>query len=122
MDEKAEPKYTVKIAQGGQKFFYRDGKLIRKAQVPKEELVKLQQELAAQGIETVDVNEPETAVLEPEHVEAECLICGEPANRRRFVNLQTVAVCETHYFETTLGKLVIALREKGQYEPVLPNQ
>jgi hypothetical protein len=121
MAEQVEHKYTAEIKSDGRRMFYRDGRLIRRLQVPQEELVRIQREMEVQGIETVDDDEDETAIVEPEPAPDECLVCGQPATRQRFANLQLLHLCEEHYFKCTLGYLVITLREKGQYEPVLPN-
>ena len=117
-EEPNQDKYELKIARGGQKFYYKNGRLTKRIKVPQEELVKLHRE---HEVETVDATVDETDMVDSEPLENDCLMCGETATRTRFVNLQLVHVCEEHYFNCTLGQLVIKLRELKEYEPVLPD-
>lgn len=40
-----------------------------------------------------------------------CLFCGQHAKLPRLVNLQTIYVCDTHYYEKTVGQIAQKLRE-----------
>lgn len=40
-----------------------------------------------------------------------CLFCGEPGTKRRFVNLQSVDLCDEHYYACSIGRIVQQLRE-----------
>lgn len=40
----------------------------------------------------------------------ECIFCGELATRSKFVDLQTLALCDEHYFNKTTGEIVQQLR------------
>jgi hypothetical protein len=108
--------YTYKTDDTGTTRWYANGKLTRKVNVPKSELVKFV------PVQRVDAPSPEPVMIKPERVVYDCLVCGKYASRTRFVNLQLVHLCDDHYFNCTLGALVIKLRERGQYEPVLAHQ
>lgn len=43
-----------------------------------------------------------------------CIICEQPANMTRFLNMQTVALCEEHYYSSdiTIGVIAQHVREK----------
>ena len=41
-----------------------------------------------------------------------CLFCGQHGKYTRSVNMQTVVLCEEHYYSETIGKIVQHLREK----------
>lgn len=41
-----------------------------------------------------------------------CLFCGAFTNTKRFVNLQTIAVCEEHYYSTTIGQIAQKMKEQ----------
>jgi hypothetical protein len=52
---------------------------------------------------------------EVEKVEApgkQCIFCGQYAKYTRFINLQTIAICEEHYYSTTVGQTAQRIREK----------
>lgn len=100
-------------------YYYRDGKVIKKTKVPTEERVRLQREM--ENSEIVDQPILDTASVNSEPIDYQCLFEDGPATRQRFVNLQIVHLCEDHYFNSTLGRIVIQLRERNEYEPVLSN-
>lgn len=69
----------------------KDGKLISVKNVPQEELDKC-----------------DKAVFDEKH----CLFCGVPAKLTRYLNMQTVVLCEQHYYSETLGKIAQELAKK----------
>jgi len=40
-----------------------------------------------------------------------CVFCGNPSETSRFVNLQTVNLCQEHYLNKTTGEIVEKLRK-----------
>lgn len=40
-----------------------------------------------------------------------CLFCGVHSRFTRFVNLQTVYLCDSHYYDVNIGKVAQRLRE-----------
>jgi hypothetical protein len=47
----------------------------------------------------------------PVSQERKCIFCGINATDTRLINLQTVALCEEHYLNRTVGEIVQQLRE-----------
>lgn len=41
----------------------------------------------------------------------ECIFCGEPGDRTRFVNLQTIDLCDEDYNSHTTGEIAAQVRE-----------
>jgi hypothetical protein len=109
------PKYTREIKSDGRPFYYKNGRIIKKVLIPKEELLKLQP-----VDETVDESGEQPVNVKPERVQHTCLMCGADATRQRFANLQVVTLCEDDYFHRSLGEIVMKMRSNN--EPVLPTQ
>ncbi len=55
-------------------------------------------------------DEPEKT---PVSQERKCIFCGIHATDTRLINLQTVALCEGHYLNKTVGEIVQQLRENN---------
>lgn len=47
----------------------------------------------------------------PAVVEKSCIFCRAFSNLKRTVNLQTVALCEEHFYSTNIGQIAQQLRE-----------
>lgn len=78
------------------KRYMRDGKLVKKAEVP----------------DNILNNESETFEEETiQKVEKKCIFCGAHSNLQRFVNMQTVVVCDEHYYSETMGRVAQKLKE-----------
>lgn len=113
--------------------YMKDGKHIKAADVPAEVINRLDKQItdaiAAQSVSPVLPLEPpvvpdppvEAAPVLPEAVEPEetptlakskvCIFCGEPRTKERFINLQTVELCDEHYYSETVGRIVAKLKE-----------
>ena len=81
--------------------YTKDNRLVKKADVPEEELRRL------------------APRPEPVMPDKQCLFCGEFAKYPRVVNLRTIYLCDNHYYSETLGKIAQRIREieenaKGQ--------
>lgn len=48
----------------------------------------------------------------PTQRDHECIFCGQYAKYERSVNLQTVEICEEHYYSMNVGKIAEKIREK----------
>ena len=96
-----------KIIQNGDKGtrYMKDGKFIAKDKVPEDVRIKLDR-----GELNVPVEEAPPVVREKE-----CIFCGAHTNLTRMVNLQTVALCEEHYYSETIGKVAQKLNERMQH-------
>lgn len=93
--------YKVRDGARGRKLYFHNGKMISQKDVPEEVMAKL---LFSDQIEETMIAPPE-----PDKV---CIVCGEHGDKTRFVNLQTVVLCEEHYYSMTMGKIVQHMKEK----------
>lgn len=94
--------YTRKLASDGTPTYYRDGKRIKRTLVPKDEYAKF---------ETIDEAPVQTATVKSDIPEKVCLFCGQEGTHTRFIDFQTVYLCEEHYLSQTLGKIAHKVRE-----------
>lgn len=87
-----------KLIQGknGQRYM-RNGRLVSESKVPEDIIEKLK-------IDPVY----DDSYIEPSK---SCIFCGQQSKLSRFINLQHVPICEEHYQEMTVGKIVQKLRE-----------
>lgn len=76
----------------------KDGRLVKKADVPADELERL-----SKG----NVIEQPTKTEQPDK---SCLFCGVHSRYSRFVDLQTVYLCDDHYYSENVGKIANKLR------------
>lgn len=87
-------KYTLKISKKNQPMYYKDSKLCSKKDIPELVLRNLRE------------NEPyEYERQEVKAPSKECIFCGEFAKYQRFINLQSVALCEEHVYSKTTGQI-----------------
>ncbi len=70
-----------------------DGKLVSVRDVPVEELARLNEDVSVE-------REPRS-----------CLFCGGPARYQRLVELQTIDICDQHYYSETVGSIVHKMKE-----------
>jgi hypothetical protein len=82
----------LKIVEGKAGIRYmRDGKFISKDKVTTEELNELYEQ-----------TKPDPKA---------CLFCGKHSKLTRFVNMQTLFLCEEHYHDKNIGQIAQKLRE-----------
>lgn len=79
--------------------YMRDGKLIGESKVPSHILKILS-----------NIPEYDDAVPEPV-VSNKCVFCGETTKLTRFLNLQTIPICDEHYHSKTVGETVKQYKE-----------
>lgn len=84
--------------------YKKDGKMIAAKEVPENILQVLQHNPI--------FNEED----EPVRTDKSCIFCGTHSNLTRVVNLQTVALCDEHYYSQTLGTIAQHLKEKSDGE------
>ena len=89
--------YKAIKGKAGIRYMY-GGRIVSKDSVPLELIDELNDSL----------KEPEAV---PQGTKL-CLFCGVYTNWKRFVNGQNVSICEEHYYEKTLGKIVEKLNEQ----------
>ena len=77
--------YKVKTLEGGRQMFFSDGHLISKKDIPEDILLALTGQDGKDG--------------------KACIFCGHKATQSRFVNLQTVDLCDKHYYDTSIGEI-----------------
>ena len=85
----------------GRSLYFKDGKLVSVKSIPSDILLKLDE----QG--KYDAEAPPQPIQRPER---SCIFDGKPATKQRFVNLQTVYLCEDCYYDKTVGKITERLR------------
>jgi len=88
--------YKVVTSPKGKRYL-KDGRFIKFADVPDNILSQLR--------------DHSTAEEEPEVHVKKCIFCGAFGRYTRFVNLQTIELCEEHYYSESVGKIVHKLKE-----------
>lgn len=53
----------------------------------------------------------ETKTAAAEAPSKTCIFCGEAATESRFIQLQTIALCNDHFYSRTVGQIVQKLKE-----------
>lgn len=43
-----------------------------------------------------------------------CFFCGEGCKHSRFINLQTIYLCDDHYYSKTVGQIAQKMREDSE--------
>lgn len=131
--------YSSRTAKNGRVLYFKDKKLVAKADIPEETAIvdldmvsadapkKTQAEVLAERFAGSDVElagdarPTQTAsakvVAEPEtkaevKIPETCLVCGAPGEHGRYLNGQTLNLCTEHYQGTTLGELAQLIRER----------
>jgi hypothetical protein len=87
--------YTSFMVRGKPRYM-RDGKLIKASEVPPEEIERLNKG------SVIEQPEPKK--------DKGCIFCGAHSRYTRFVDGQTVYVCDDHYYSETIGKVAQRLR------------
>ncbi len=90
------PEYRLLKGKMGMRYSV-DGKLTSADKIPKDILEKL-----------IDENKPIKS--------RRCIFCGNNAEYSRFVNLQTVALCEEDYLNQNIGKIAQRLNQLNKEE------
>lgn len=118
-------KYSMKVAKSGRKMYFKNSKPCAEKNVPASILNQLEDGVsievssdttstapaqpggtpmsAVQPDLTVDDQQPEQAQSEEPNV---CVFCGEPATRQRYINQQTIRLCDADYDGHTTGEIV----------------
>lgn len=68
------------------------------------------------GLLNPDVPAEEDAPDEPRKDPKACIFCGVHSRFTRFVNLQTIYLCDNHYYDVNIGKCAQRLRELKEKE------
>lgn len=88
--------YRAITGPRGTRYLYK-GKLIKTADVPADIMEQLKDHASAEV-----ATEPQPKA---------CIFCGAYGRFTRFVNLQTIYLCEEHYYSESIGKIVHKLKE-----------
>lgn len=93
---------VIELPKGGLRYF-RDGKLVSKTTIPANVFAQLKpdEEFDDEGIV-------------PEAPVKTCIFCDAPTKISRLVNLQTVYICEEHYYDKTIGQIAQHLNKETQ--------
>lgn len=110
-------KYKLVETANGRIMYFKDGKMVKKSYMPADILPRLQSGVELQmstpgNLETVD-QEPEDKGQSDSQVVGgkECIFCGEPATKQKFVNLKIAMLCENDYTTHTTGEVAAQIRE-----------
>jgi hypothetical protein len=92
-------------AKGGYRYL-KDGKFISINKVPIDVLESF----------TAEDNKQEKMVTQEAFVNngltpKSCVFCGAFTNMARYVNSQTISICEEHYYSESIGKIVKRVKE-----------
>jgi hypothetical protein len=115
-------KYKRVDTANGRTMYFKNGKMVKATDIPAEILsrledgVELQMGSPTETDETVDQSEDNEAQLSQKELPKDCIFCGEPATRKRFVNLQIANLCETDYNNHTTGEIAAQIREVQNQE------
>lgn len=90
--------YKTFKAKGGSIRYMLDGRLVKKSSIPADVLIKL----------NVGMEVDEKPV---EKKELTCIFCDAPTRITRFLNMQSIAVCEEHYYSKNVGQTVQRLNQ-----------
>lgn len=93
---------TIKAKNGIR--YMKDGKFVSKATIPANIYVELEGKEPGNVVDDTDVK--------PEAPVKECIFCGKVTKLSRFLNMQTIPLCEEHYYSETTGRVVQKYKEK----------
>lgn len=93
---------TIPGPRGTTRFMFK-GKFVKKSNIPPDVLIKLQVGMS------VDVTPVEKVPLT-------CIFCGLGTKITRFLNLQSIPICEEHYYSTNVGQVIQQLRKVQESE------
>lgn len=94
--------YKVRDGIKGRKLYFHDGKMISIQDVPDEVLYELQ-----------FTDQVEERHLEPPRFNKPCLACDKEGKYERIVHMQTIVLCNEHYYSLNIGKIAQLLKEKS---------
>jgi len=87
--------YIKRNGPRGRSIYFLDGKLVSAKSIPQNELDKLN-----------------GAVVETTPVPKVCIFCGEYGTEEKFINLQTLYLCNEDYLNKTSGEIVHQLNKE----------
>jgi len=90
--------YTKKNGPRGRFLYFKNGKMISVKDIPEEIIDKL----------PLNGEYVEQEVIAP--TVRKCLFCDRDATESRFVDLQTIDLCEEHYYHKTIGEISQTLK------------
>jgi hypothetical protein len=94
--------------------YMKDGKFIKGELVPDNIKAVLQPGMVVSDSVEGVIPQQTVANWTPNNTDLDrvCLICGQPKERQRFVNMHMVALCDEHYQTMSLGKIAQHLNAK----------
>lgn len=110
-------KYKHVVTANGRDMYFKNGKMVKKADIPAEILprledgVELQMGSQPEADETVDEHASLPGESESEVVGKDCIFCGKEATKQRFVNLKIAPLCEDDYESHTTGEIAAQINE-----------
>lgn len=95
--------YKIIRGSKGDRYMFK-GKLVKTASVPRDVIIKL------------NVGMPSVDVAPIEKVPLTCIFCGMGTKITRFLNLQSIPICEEHYYSKNVGQIVHKFNEVHEHE------
>lgn len=109
-------KYKKIVAKNGKEMFYKNGTLTKVGTIPTSILNNLEDgvelSVGTPNPETVDETHEDAPKLHPK--DNVCIFCGEPSTRTRFLNMNTIYLCDEDYTNNTTGKIVAQFNRVNQ--------
>lgn len=103
------PLYKKKVTKRGQENFYKDGKYLKRHEVP-EEILGIEPDVAVEFPKKDTIEE--VSVTPAEYHGPISYLSGEPAVRRKWLNQKVYWLTEEEFQKYNLGKLAEAVRNK----------
>lgn len=94
-------KYKIVTRTDGSIRYMKDKKFTSKSSIPANVLRQLKPN-----------NEVDDEGMDLEAPLKECIFCQAPTKMYRFINLQTIYICEEHYYDKTTGQIVQQLNKE----------
>jgi len=101
-------KYKKVVTKDGRTMFFENGKMVSDSRIPQSILKNLED-----GVEiSINTPDPETVDETPSTApqldsnKNVCIFCGDESSKTKFLNLQTVHLCEEDYQNHTVGEIV----------------
>ena len=93
----------------GKPRYRKNKRMVSKNTLPREVMERF-------GLLNPEIPEEEDTPDEPRKDSKACLFCGVHSRFTRFVNLQTVYLCDSHYYDVNIGKIAQKLRETKEVQ------
>lgn len=100
--------YTKKIASNGRTMYFKDGKMVSRKDIPEDEVWRLE------GLDSGQVKQMLSSSLTLDELTSRspllkqgpvCIFCEEAATTSKYINGQTIQLCQKDYYAKTTGEI-----------------